>query len=173
MITNEEFQSKLEEILQQLQDLEQHPQWNAHCQQGLKTSDMNLADALEGISLAVDRGIPDAMGKNQKLLVEAIETEDFDLFTQEIQKYSSGELARLEKNGVLGGEFAYMLWSVCVTWGFEVNWAHLELETPEEILKIKEKHPDYDTEIPENFDSSIPLHQVRLWAPQDHMNRVK
>ena len=160
MITNEEFQSKLEEILKQLQELEQYPQWEAHCQQSLRTSGMDLADALEGISLAVGRRIPE--DKNQELLIESIATEDFDLFTQEVQKYSSGELAKMYRDGVFKKDFNYMLWSVCVTWGFEVNWAHLELETPEEMLKIKEKYPDYDTEIPENFDSSIPLHQVRL-----------
>ena len=172
MITNEEFQSQLKEILQQLQELEQYPQWNAHCQQGLRTSDMNLADALQGVSLAVDRGIPDTLGKNQELLVKAITTEDFDLFTQEVKRYSSKELVKLYRDGVLENDFNYMLWSVCVTWGFQVHWAHLQVMAPEEIKIMKQTSPYTDTEIPENFDSSIPLEQVRLWAPQDHMTRV-
>ncbi len=161
MITNEEFQSKLKEILQQLQELEQHPQWNVHCQQGL-----------EGVSLAVDRGVLDAMHKNQKLLVKAIETEDFDLFTQEVKRYSSKELVKLYRDGLLENDFNYMLWSVCVSWGFQVHWAHLQIMEPEEIESMKQTSPYTDTEIPENFDSSIPLEQVRLWAPQDHMTKV-
>ena len=160
MITNEEFQSKLEQILQQLQELEQHPQWNAHCQKCLRSSDMNLADALEGLSLAVDRGISGAMSKNQELLVESIATEDFDLFNQEVKSYTSRELVKMYKDGVLEKDFNYMLWSVCVTWGFQVHWAHLEVMTPEEIEAIKQTSPYANTEIPENFDSSIPLNQV-------------
>ena len=179
MITNEQFQSKLEEILQQLQDLEQHPQWNAHCvrlaafKHGLRTSDMNLADALQGVYLAVDRGVPDILGKSQELLVKAIATEDFNLFTQEVQKFTSSELVKLYRDGVLENDFNYMLWSVCVTWGFQVHWAHLQVMAPEEIESMKQTSPYTDTEIPENFDSSIPLEQVRLWAPQDHMAKVQ
>ena len=173
MITNEEFQSKLEKILQQLQDLEQYPQWNAHCEQGLRTSDMNLADALQGVSLAVDRGVPDTLGKNQELLVKAITTEDFSLFAQEVQKFTSSELVKLYRDGVLENDFNYMLWSVCVTWGFQVHWAHLQIMAPEEIESMKQTSPYTDTEIPENFDSSIPLEQVRLWAPQDRMTTVQ
>ena len=185
MITNEEFQSKLAEILQQLQDLEQYPQWNAHCvrtqqaerlaafKQDLRTSDMNLADALQGVSLAVDRGVPDTLGKSQELLVKAIATEDFSLFTQEVQKFTSSELVKLYRDGVLENDFHYMLWSVCVTWGFQFHWAHLQVMAPEKIESMKQTYPYTDTEIPENFDSSIPLGQVKLWAPQDHMTRVQ
>ena len=163
MITNEQFQSKLAEILQQLQELEQqqHSQWNEYCQQGLK-----------GISLAVDRGVPDTLGKSQELLVKAIATEDFSLFAQEVQKFTSKELVKLYRDGVLENDFNYMLWSVCVTWGFQVHWAHLQIMAPEEIETMKETSPYTDTEIPENFDSSIPLNQVRLWAPQDQMTKV-
>ena len=153
--------------------LEQHPQWNAHCQQGLKTSDMNLADALEGVSLAVDRGVPDTLDKNQELLIEAIEAEDFDLFTQEVQKFTSSELVKMYKDGLLKNDFNYMLWSTCVSWGFQVHWAHLQVMAPEEIESMKQTSPYTDTEIPENFDSSIPLNQVKIWAPQDHMTTVQ
>ena len=170
MITNEEFQSKLEEILKQLQELEQHPQWEANCQQSLRTSGIDLADPLEGISLAVGRGIPE--DKNQELLIESIETEDFSLFAQEVQKFTSSELVKMYKDGLLKNDFNYMLWSTRVSWGFQVHWAHLQIMAPEEIESMKQTSPYTDTEIPENFDSSIPLEQVRLWAPQDHMTRV-
>ncbi|KST68084.1 hypothetical protein BC008_00105 [Mastigocoleus testarum BC008] len=122
---------------------------------------------------AVDRGIPDTLGKSQELLVKAITAEDFNLFTQEVQKFTSRELVKLYRDGVLENDFNYMLWSVCVTWGFQVHWAHLQIMAPEEIETMKQTSPYTDTEIPENFDSSIPLEQVRLWAPQDHMTKVQ
>ena len=102
------------------------------------------------------------MKNNQSLLIKAVKTEDYDLFTEEVQHYTSRELAKMESNGVLGNLFTYMLWSVSKTWGFELHWAHLEIMSPEEIDSAKQKLPGLETEIPENFDSSIPLNQVKI-----------
>ena len=55
---NQEFESQLAEILQKLEGLQSEPQWNALCEEAHKTGDMNLADAVDALANAVDRGVP-------------------------------------------------------------------------------------------------------------------
>ena len=57
-MNNEEFESQLAEILQQLEGLQGESQWNAICEEANKTGDMNLADAVDALANAVDRGVP-------------------------------------------------------------------------------------------------------------------
>ena len=57
-MNNEEFESQLTEILQKLESLQSEPQWNALCEEAHKTGDMNLADAVDALANAVDRGVP-------------------------------------------------------------------------------------------------------------------
>lgn len=47
-----------------------------------------------------------------------------------------------------------------VTWLFEVCWAMPDAETL------------MDGGVPDDFDPTIPLNKIMLWAPQDHMGRV-
>ena len=55
---NQEFESQLAEALQQLESLQSEPQWNALCEEVHKTGDMNLADVVDALATAVDRGVP-------------------------------------------------------------------------------------------------------------------
>ena len=58
VMNNQEFESQLAEILQQLEGLQIEPQWNAICEEANKTGDTNLADAVDALATAVDRGVP-------------------------------------------------------------------------------------------------------------------
>ncbi|WP_161938201.1 hypothetical protein [Mastigocoleus testarum] len=56
-MNNQEFESQLAEILQQMESLQSELQWNALCASSHKTGDMNLADAVDALANAVDRGV--------------------------------------------------------------------------------------------------------------------
>ncbi len=57
-MNNEEFESQLADILKQMESLQSEPQWNALCEEAHNTGDMNLADAVDALATAVDRGVP-------------------------------------------------------------------------------------------------------------------
>ena len=64
-------------------------------------------------------------------------------------------------------DFLPYLWAGHVTWAFEAAWA--------DMLKNPSDNPQNDFEaegVPDNFDPNVPLNQVTLWAPQDHLSRV-
>ena len=56
--SHQEVESQLAELLQQLEGLQIEPQWNAICEEANKTGDTNLADAVDALATAVDRGVP-------------------------------------------------------------------------------------------------------------------
>lgn len=106
------------------------------------------------------------MNKQQlKAINNAIAQEDFTEFKRLVGKLTPNQVAESHKE--FHKDFDYMLWTVCVTWGFEVTWAMLAKMTPQEIEALKAESPDMDTEVPDDLTPDIPLSQHAIWSPQD------
>ena len=101
---------------------------------------------------------------NIKKLNEAIAIKDHDAFIKLIGECTAKEAAILE--GQCSADFAHMLWSGSVTWGFEVLWAS-EYMMPED-----ERSAEIDLPEAESLDWESPLKGLGLWAPQDQMARL-
>ena len=102
-------------------------------------------------------------------ITQAIELKE-DLFSSVVPSFTAHQLALYEFSEDSHKDSVYWMWSQSVTFGFEVHWAILQLETPERLKELKAEGVDVD--LPKNFDPHVPLNKLHLWAPQDHLRRV-
>lgn len=100
----------------------------------------------------------------------AISTNDHYEFEDLVGEFTASELNKI--SDTLHKDFAYMLWSCSVSWGFEFCWASYLTMTEEEKQNILRDFPEHDFSVPENFNGDVPLKDSCKWAPQDQMNRL-
>jgi len=103
---------------------------------------------------------------------ESLDSEDLQNFMQIIGNCTPSQLIQYQHSTRCHRAFVPSVWRVSVTWGFELWWNELSQMTPEEVEQLRRGDPQTDVEVPENLMPHLPLNKHRLWAPQDHMDRL-
>jgi hypothetical protein len=92
--------------------------------------------------------------------------------TQAIGRLTAAELSTVLEDDRTHPDFLPYLWAGHVTWAYESTWAYMVANPP----KTDQEVQDYENcggGVPDNFDPNVPLNKISLWAPQDHLTRIK